>query len=69
MLWAFATTALVFLSLLMVASVGVTTLRSRFLEPIRMVGSSVKKSSGYVLMVVGVWFILLAASTSPTCGI
>lgn len=69
MLWAFATTALVFLSLLMVASVGVTTLRSRFLEPIRMVGSSVKKSSGYVLMVVGVWFILLAASTSPTFGI
>ena len=68
-LWAFATTALVFLSLLMVASVGVTTLRSRFLEPIRMVGSSVKKSSGYVLMVVGVWFILLAASTSPTFGI
>ena len=69
MLWAFATTALVFLSLLMVASVGVTTLRSRFLEPIRMVGSSVKKSSGYVLIVVGVWFILLAASTSPTFGI
>ncbi len=69
MLWAFGTTAFVFLSLLVVASVGVTTLRSRFLEPIRMVGSSVKKSSGYVLMVVGVWFILLAASTSPTFGI
>ena len=68
-LWAFATTALVFLSLLMVASVGVTTLQSSFLEPIRMVGSSVKKSSGYVLMVVGAWFILLAASTSPTFGI
>lgn len=68
MLWAFATTALVFLSLLVVASVGVTTLRSRFLQPIRMVGSSVKKSSGYVLMAVGAWFVVLAASTSPTFG-
>ncbi len=69
MLWAFGTTALVFLSLLIVASVGVTTLRGRFLEPVRMVGSSVKKSSGYVLMAVGAWFIVLAASTSPTFGI
>jgi hypothetical protein len=68
-LWAFGTTALVFLSLLFVASVGVTTLRGRFLEPVRMVGSSVKKSSGYVLMAVGAWFIVLAASTSPTFGI
>lgn len=68
MLWAFATTALVFVSLLVVASVGVTTLRSRFLQPIRMVGSSVKKSSGYVLMAVGAWFVVLAASTSPTFG-
>lgn len=68
MLWAFATTALVFLSLLVVALVGVTTLRSRFLQPIRMVGSSVKKSSGYVLMAVGAWFVVLAASTSPTFG-
>ncbi len=68
-LWAFGTTALVFLGLLIVASVGVTTLRGRFLEPVRMVGSSVKKSSGYVLMAVGAWFIVLAASTSPTFGI
>ncbi len=68
-LWAFATTAVVFLSLLLVASIGVTTLKSRFLSPVRMVGSSVKKSSGYVLMAVGVWFIVLAASPSPTFGI
>ena len=67
-LWAFATTAVVFLSLLIVASVRVTTLTGRLLDPVRMVGSSVKKSSGYVLMAVGAWFIVLAASTSPTFG-
>ncbi len=67
-LWAFGTTAVVFSGLLVAASVGVGTLNSQVLQPIRMVGSAVKKWSGYVLVAVGIWFLFLVILRSPIIG-
>ena len=63
--WAFATVAVVFAALLVAASVTVATATTEVLRPIRMSGSTVKRWSGFVLLFVGAWFIVLATLPSP----
>lgn len=67
-IWAFATVAVVFAVLLMTASVAVAAATAESLRPIRMTGSTVKRWSGFVLLAVGAWFIVLAALPSPILG-
>ena len=67
-MWGFATAAVVFATLLMVASLVVATLSSEALRPIRMTGPAVRRGSGYVLLIVGVWFAGLAILPSPVLG-
>lgn len=64
-MWAFTTTALVFTSLLITASVVVSKARSEAIRPLRMAGPAVKRWSGHILVAVGAWFILLAALPCP----
>ena len=66
--WAFATVAMVFAALLVAASVTVATATTEVLRPIRMSGSTVKRWSGFVLLFVGAWFIVLATLPSPILG-
>ena len=66
--WAFATVAMVFAALLIAASVTVATATTEVLRPIRMSGSTVKRWSGFVLLFVGAWFIVLATLPSPILG-
>ena len=66
--WAFATVAVVFAALLVAASVTVATATTEVLRPIRMSGSTVKRWSGFVLLFVGAWFIVLATLPSPILG-
>jgi len=66
--WAFATVAMVFATLLVAASVTVATATTEVLRPIRMSGSTVKRWSGFVLLLVGAWFIVLATLPSPILG-
>ncbi len=66
--WAFTTTTLVFSALLVTASVVVATISSEALQPVRMTGPAVKRWSGYVLLALGVWFVLLAVLPSPILG-
>ena len=66
--WAFTTTAVVFATLLITASVVVSTVSVEALRPVRMTGPAVKRWSGYVLLALGVWFILLAVLPSPILG-
>jgi hypothetical protein len=65
---AFATAALVFATLLFAAAVVVSSVSSDALRPIRMTGTAVRRWSGYVLMGVGAWFIVLAIVPSPILG-
>ena len=52
---------LVFGVMLVTASIVVSTVRAETLRPARMAGPAVKRRSGYVLVGVGAWFILLSA--------
>ncbi|MFQ5967929.1 MAG: hypothetical protein ACE5MI_10010 [Acidimicrobiia bacterium] len=65
---AFTATTIVFALLLVAASVVVSTASSEALRPVRMTGPAVKRWSGYVLLAVGAWFIVLAALPSPILG-
>ena len=65
---AFATAALVFVVLLITGSVVVSSVSMEVLRPVRMSGNVVKRWSGYVLMAVGSWFVLLALLPSPILG-
>lgn len=67
-IWAFATTAVVFATLLITASVVVSTVSVETLRPVRMTGHAVKRWSGYVLIALGVWFVLLAILPGPILG-
>ncbi len=67
-LWAFGTTILVFAGLLLAAAVTVSTLSLDTLGSIRMAGPVVKRWSGYVLLIVGTWFIVLATIADPVLG-
>ena len=67
-MWAFTTTIAVFAVLLVSASVVATTVSREALQSIRMTGPAVKRWSGYVLLAVGAWFILLAVLSDPILG-
>jgi len=60
---------LVFGGLLVIASVGVAAVTGDRLRPVRMVGPTVKRWGGSVLIAVGAWFVLLAALPSPLIGV
>ena len=60
------TAALVFVALLVAAAVTVTTVTSATLKPLRMTGPAVRRLGGIVLVVVGLWFVVLAVLPSPT---
>ncbi|MEE8457983.1 MAG: hypothetical protein V3S28_08035 [Acidimicrobiia bacterium] len=62
---AFATAAAVFVTLIVTASVAVSFMNADALRPVRTTGPTVKRWSGYVLIAVGFWFILLAAVSGP----
>ncbi len=66
--WALATTTIVFALLMITASVVVSTARDEALRPVRMTGPAVRRWSGYVLLVVGAWFILLAMAPDAILG-
>lgn len=65
MAWAFTTTIVVFAVLLVTASVVVSIVRLEALRPVRMTGPAVKRWSGYILLAVGVWFIILVVFSDP----
>ena len=67
-IWAFTTVAVIFAVLLVAASVIVASATTEALRPIRMTGSTVKRWSGFVLLAVGAWFIVLATLPSPILG-
>jgi protein-S-isoprenylcysteine O-methyltransferase Ste14 len=62
---AIAGSAVVFLLLLLSASVAVPLLTAEMRGPLRMVGPAVRRWGGYVMMVVGLWFLVLAFLTRP----
>ncbi len=53
------------MALLMIASVVVTVTSDEWIRPARMVGGGVRRWSGFVLVAVGVWFLVLAILPSP----
>ena len=63
--WAFAAAIGVFTLLIAAASIGVGLAAGDSLRAVRMVGPSVRKWSGYILITLGAWFFLLAALPSP----
>lgn len=62
---AFTTAAAVFVTLIVTASVAVSFMNADALRPVRTTGPTVKRWSGYVLIAVGFWFILLTAVSGP----
>lgn len=62
---AYVVAAIVMLLLLVTASALVSFASGESLRAIRMSGSAVKRWSGWVLVVVGLWFVALAAASSP----
>lgn len=61
----FGLASVVMLGLLVIASVTVSSISSAALKPLKMSGSAVRTFSGYVLMAVGVWFLVLVFLDSP----
>ncbi|MCH7668819.1 MAG: hypothetical protein IIC71_06420 [Acidobacteria bacterium] len=59
---------MVFVTLLVGSSVAVSFLNAEVLRTVRSTGSTVKRSSGYILIIVGSWFVVLAALRSPIIG-
>lgn len=57
-----------FAILLVTASVVVSIASTEALRPVRMTGSAVKQWSGYMLLTVGAWFVLLAVVPNPILG-
>jgi hypothetical protein len=62
---AFALAAGVFVSLLVVSSLIVSTLGTVVLKPVRTSGPTVKRFSGFVLLGIGIWFVALALAPTP----
>jgi len=65
---AFAAAALVFAALLFTAAVVVSSVSADALRPMRVTGTAVRRWSGYVLIAVGAWFIVIAIVPSPILG-
>ena len=63
--WAFAAVSAVFTLLIASALLGVAAVTGDTLRPVRMVGSSVRKWAGLILISVGLWFFALALLPSP----
>ena len=64
----FSVAAFFFVALLVTASVVVSSVSSDALRPVRMTGHVVQRWSGYVLIGVGIWFIVLAFLPTPILG-
>lgn len=62
---AIATSAVVFLLLLLFASVTVPLLTKEVRGPLRMIGPAVHRWGGYVMIVVGLWFLVLVFLPRP----
>jgi len=60
-----AIAASVFVVLLLAASITVSVVSNEWIRPARMVGGGVRRWSGFVLILVGAWFLLLSALPSP----
>lgn len=54
-----------FLVLLIVASIAVTVASTEWIKPARMVGGGVRRWSGFALIAVGSWFLLLSILPTP----
>ena len=65
---AFSLAAVIFVSLLVAASFIVSVGSGDALKPIRTSGPTVRRFSGYVLVAVGFWFVVLAFLPSPIIG-
>lgn len=65
---AFGAAAVVFVVLLVAASLTVASISAATLLPVRMTGPAVKRWSGFVLVAVGAWFVVIAFLPSPIFG-
>ena len=65
---AFGAAAFVFVVLLATASLSVASISASSLRPVRMTGPAVKRWSGFVLIAVGAWFVVIAFLPSPIIG-
>ena len=65
---AFATAAVVLVVLLVAASLVVSSMSTEAMRPVRMTGPAVRRWSGFVLLGVGGWFVLLAVLSKPVPG-
>ncbi len=65
---AFATAAVVLVVLLVAASLVVSSVSTEAMRPVRMTGPAVRRWSGFVLLGVGAWFVLLAVLSKPVPG-
>jgi hypothetical protein len=54
-----------FVVLLVTASIAVSVVSNEWIRPARMVGGGVRRWSGFVLIFVGVWFLILSMLPSP----
>jgi hydrogenase/urease accessory protein HupE len=62
---AFGLAAAIFVTLLISASVLISSAGTAVLKPVRTSGPTVKRFSGFVLVAVGIWFVFLAFVPSP----
>ena len=61
--------ALVFGLLAVATSVVVSSVSTQALRPVRLTGPAVRRWAGFVLVAVGVWFVVLAALPHPIIGV
>lgn len=66
---AFAVTAVVLVLLLFAAALGVAVGQERLVEQLRSSAPSIKHWGGYVLMLVGAWFLALGVFADRFAGL
>lgn len=59
---------MVFSLLLVAGSLVVSSVQAEALRPVRMTGPAVRRWGGWVLVAVGVWFLVLAVLPRPLLG-
>ncbi len=57
-----------FVLLLVTATITVSSVTAEVIKPMRTAGPAVKRWSGYVLIAVGIWFVLLSVLPDPILG-